>query len=88
MAKKAVSANERMNRELLAALRAGQIMRGDSDLDTAKIMPNCKSIYYQRKRDPERFTIRDLRIQAQRYHFTDCQLCKIIGVEYRGGRTL
>jgi len=38
MAKKAVSANERMNRELLAALRAGQIMHGDSDLDTAKII--------------------------------------------------
>lgn len=84
MAKKATSANERMDRELLAALAAGQVRRGDSDLATSKIMPNSKSTYYQRKREPEKFTVRDLRILAQRYGFTDYQVCQIIGVEYHG----
>lgn len=84
MPKKAISANERMNREFLAALRAGQARLGERDLDTARLLPNCKSTYYCRKREPETFTIRDLRIMAQRYSFSDYQLCQIIGIEYHG----
>ena len=84
MPKKAISDQERMNREFLAALRCGQTRLGERDLDTAQIMPDSKSTYYRRKQDPARFTVRDLRILAQRYHFTDYQLCQIIGVEYRG----
>lgn len=84
MPKKAASVHERMNREFLAALCAGQARLGERDFDTAKLLPNCKSTYYQRKRDPSRFTVRDLRIMAQQYQFTDYQLCQIIGVEYHG----
>lgn len=87
MSKKALSPYEMMNREFLAALRAGQARVKERDIDTARLMPDSKSTYYRRKRDPELFTIRDLRILAQRYKFTDYQLCQIIGVEYHG-RTL
>lgn len=85
MPKKATSAQELMNREFLAALRGGQARLGEQDGDTAQHMPNCRSTYYQRLRAPEKFTINDLRILAQRYKFTDYQLCQIIGVTYHGG---
>ena len=81
---KAISAQEQQNREFLAALAAGQVRRGERDLDTARLLPNCKSTYYQRKREPGRFTVCDLRIMAQQYQFTDYQICQIIGVEYHG----
>lgn len=84
MPRKAVSAHERMDRELLAALAAGQTRLGERDIDTAQIMPNCQSTYYLRKKAPEKFTVRDVRILAKRYKFTDYQLCQIFGVEYRG----
>ena len=84
MPNKAKSAQDALNREFLAALAAGQVRRGERDIDTARLLPNCKSTYNGRKREPESFTIRDLRILAQRYQFTDYQLCQIIGVEYHG----
>lgn len=87
MPKKAISAQDRQNRELLAALRAGQTRLGERDIDTAQILPDSKSTYYRRKRAPETFTLRDLRIIAQRYQFTDYQLCQMIGVEYHGRTT-
>ena len=87
MPKKSMSAQERQNREFLVALRAGQTRLGERDSDTAKYMPNCKTTYYQRKNAPEMFTVRDIRILAQRYKFTDYQLCQIFGVEYRGRTT-
>lgn len=84
MPKKAMSDQERQNREFLAVLSAGQVREGDCDFDTVKFMPMSKSTFSRRKQAPENFTIRDLRIFAQRYKFTDYQLCQIIGVEYRG----
>ncbi len=84
MPRKAVSAKERMDREFLAALRAGQARAGERDIDTAQIMPDSKSTYYRRKRDPELFLLRDLRILAKRYNWTDYQVCQILGVEYHG----
>lgn len=87
MPKKAMTAQEQQNREFLAALRAGQTRLGERDTDTAQIMPDSKSTYYRRRREPELFTVRDMRILAQRYKFTDYQLCQIFGVEYRGRTT-
>lgn len=84
MPKKAVSPQEKQNLELLAALRAGQVRAGDCDFDTARFMPIGKSTFSRRKQAPENFTIRELRVLAQRYRFTDYQLCQIIGVEYHG----
>ena len=40
MPKIKLSDQERMNRELLAALRGGQARLGERDIDTAEIMPN------------------------------------------------
>ena len=84
MPKKAMSAQERMDREFLAALAAGQVRTGDRDSDTARLLPNCKSTYYRRKREPGLFTVRDFRIIAQRYQLTDYQISRIFGVEYHG----
>lgn len=81
---KAVSIQEKQDSEFRAALAAGQKRRGDRNLDTAKLLPNGTSTYYQRKREPGKFTVQDLRIIAQQYQFTDYQLCQIIGVEYHG----
>lgn len=84
MPKKAVSPQEKQNRELLAALRAGQVRIGDTNIDTAKYLPNCQRVFYRRLKAPETFTVYDLRILAKKYNFTDYQLCQIIGVEYHG----
>mgnify|MGYP000019823258 FL=1 len=84
MPKIKLSDQERMNRELLAALRGGQARLGERDIDTAEIMPNCQRTYYLRLKSPEQFTVRDLRILAKRYKFTDYQLCQIFGVAYQG----
>lgn len=85
MPRKAMSANERMNREFLAALRGGQARLGERDVDTAQHMPDCQwRAYYNRVKNPDRFTLADLRALAKRYNFTDYQLCQIVGVEYRG----
>ena len=76
---------ERLNRELLAALRAGQVRKGERDIDTAQLLPNRKQrTYYIRVNSPERFTVADLRVLARRYEFTDYQLCRMFGVEYHG----
>ena len=87
MPKKAVSTQERMDLEFQVALAAGQTRLGERDADTAQIMPNCRAVYYKRKKEPGTFTIRDLRILAKRYQFTDYQLCQIFGVEYHGRTT-
>lgn len=84
MPKKAVSAQERMDREFRAALRAGQARVGDRDIDTAKLLPHSYSTFCRRKRFPGTFEVDDLRVLAKRYNLTDYQLCQIIGVKYRG----
>lgn len=84
MPKKAASTQEKLNREFLAALRGGQARMGDKDSDTARYMPNCRSTYYQRLRSPQKFTLEDIRILSQQYHFTDHQACQFLGIEYHG----
>lgn len=84
MPKKAISAQERMNRELLAALRGGQTRMNEKNTDTARYLPKCQRVFYRRINAPELFTVEELRILAQRYHFTDYQVCQIMGVEYHG----
>lgn len=82
---KPLTEQERLNRELLAALRAGQARLGEKDAQTAQIMPACGwRCYYNRVKAPERFTVQDLRVLARRYQFTDYQLCQIFGVAYHG----
>ena len=87
MPKKAVSAQERMEREFLAALRGGQARVGDRDIDTAKLLPYSYATFCRRKRYPGTFGIDDLRTFVRRYNLTDYQLCQIFGVEYRGRTT-
>ena len=77
------SPKARMDRAFMAALRYGQQMRGEKDLDTAKLMPKSLSTYYKRLRDLDTFTREELRILIPRY-FTDRQLCEAFGVKYHG----
>lgn len=80
-----LTATQKQDRAFLAALRYGQAMRGERDLDTAQIIPSGKQrTYYNRIKDPGRFTLADLRVLAKRY-FTDRQLCEAVGIEYHGG---
>jgi len=82
---KPLTAVERQNREFLAALRAGQARKGERDIDTAQLIPSCKqAAYYKRIKQPEKFLVEDLRMLADRYDFSDRQLCLMIGVEYNG----
>lgn len=84
MPRKAVSAQEALNREFLAALAAGQARLGDKNTDTAKYLPNCERVFYRRIKSPETFTLCDIRILAKRYGWTDYQISQFIGVEYHG----
>lgn len=77
------SPKERMDRAFMTALRYGQALRGEKDLDTAQLMPKSRSTYYCHLRDPDKFTREELRILIPRY-FTDRQLCEAFGVEYHG----
>lgn len=74
---------ERMDRAFMAALRYGQVMRGEKDIDTAKMLPKCKSSYYSHLRNLDMFTREELRVLFPRY-FNDRQLCEAWGVEYHG----
>jgi len=75
--------SERMNKAFLAALRSGQIMRGDKNADTLRLVSVRQSAFYHKLKEPETFSVFDARILAQRY-FNDRQLCEAFGVEYHG----
>lgn len=77
------SPKERMNRAFMAALRHGQALRGEKDLDTAQIMPKSRTTYYAHLRDLDKLTREELLVLIPRY-FTDRQLCEAFGVEYHG----
>lgn len=77
------SPKQRMDRAFLAALRYGQTLRGERDLDTVKLMPRCCSTYYAHLRDLDKFTRAELLVLIPRY-FNDRQLCEAFGVEYHG----
>lgn len=83
MPKVALTATQRQNRALLAALRYGQELRGERDIDTARIVPGSQRTFYYRIKNPEAFTVAELRPLAQRY-FNDRQLCEAFGIEYHG----
>ncbi len=74
---------ERMNKAFLAALRSGQIMRGDKNADTLRLVSVRQSAFFRKLKEPETFSVFDARILAQRY-FNDRQLCEAFGVEYHG----
>ena len=73
----------RMDRAFMAALRYGQELRGEKDIDTAKVMPKSLATYYAHLRDLDKFTREELRVLIPRY-FTDRQLCEAFGEEYNG----
>lgn len=77
------SPTQRMNRAFLAALRAGQIMKGDTNADTLQLISVKSSAFFHRLKAPEKFSVFDARSLAQRY-FSDRQLCEAFGVEYHG----
>lgn len=80
-----LTATQKQDRAFIAALRYGQALLGEKDIDTAQIVPSCKQAsYYRRVRDPGTFTLADIRVLAKRY-FNDRQLCEACGIEYNGG---
>lgn len=82
---KPLTAAERQDRELLAALRAGQARKGETDKDTAQAFPEKGERTYQRRiKKPQTFTLQELRFLADRYEFTDFQLCQMFGRPYNG----
>lgn len=83
MPKVTLTAAQRQDRAFLAALRYGQALRGERDVDTSNIVPSCQRSYYNRIKRPELFTVADVRVLAQRY-FNDRQLCEAFGIEYHG----
>ena len=83
---KPLTATERQDKEFLAALKAGQTRKGETNSDTAQLIPSCKErTYYIRIKNPGRFRLEDLRVLAARYGFTDRELCLMCGVKYNGG---
>ena len=83
MPRVALTAAQRQNRAFMAALRYGQELRGERDIDTAQIIPASQRTYYNRIKRPEKFTMEEIRVLAQRY-FNDRQLCDAFGIEYHG----
>lgn len=81
---KPLTATERQNREFLAALRAGQARKGETDQDTARVFPKSEKTYQRRIENPQTFTFNELLFLAQRYEFSDYQLCLIFGRKYNG----
>lgn len=82
---KPLTATERQNREFLAALRAGQARKGERDSDTARVFPDKGELTYRRRiKDPQNFTLKELRVLARHYDFTDRELCLMCGVKYNG----
>ena len=80
-----VSPAEQQNREFLAALRAGQARKGETDRDTAQVFPDKGERTYQRRiKKRQTLTLPELRVLARHYGFTDRQLCLMVGVEYHG----
>ena len=84
MPKKAISPHETMDRALLVALAAGQARVGDKNTDTARYMPHSQTVFYSRLKNPGTFSLDELRILAEKYGWTDYQVCKILGVNYNG----
>lgn len=84
MPKVTLTATQRQDREFLAALRGGQALRGERDVETSQIVPSCPRTYYNRIKKPGKFTLDDIRVLAQRYCFSDRQLCEFVGIEYHG----
>lgn len=85
MPKVTLTANQRLDRAFLAALRYGQTMRGEKDIDTSKLLPRRgKASYYRMVKEPSLFALDEIRVLAQRYKFTDRQVCEFIGIEYHG----
>jgi len=77
------SPKSKMDRAFMAALRYGQELRGEKDIDTAKRLPIHRTTYYKHLKNLDLFTREELCILAPVY-FTDRQLCEAFGVEYHG----
>lgn len=74
---------QQMNKAFLAAIRAGQITKGDTNADTLRLVSVAYSTFFRKLKAPETFSVFDARILAQRY-MNDRQLCESFGVEYHG----
>lgn len=72
------SAYEMMNREVRAALLAGQERKDMDSSATAKCLGVCKETYLRRNRNPENFTLADFRILIRVFKFTDEEILRMV----------
>lgn len=75
------SANEQMNREVLAALNGGQTRKAMTDASTAKIIGIHKDTYQRHKREPERITLSELRCLVRVLKITDAEILRMVRSE-------
>lgn len=74
---------QRMDKAFIAALKAGQVMKGDDNKATLQLVSVQHASFYRKLKHPGDFSVDDARVIAQRY-FNDRQLCAAFGVEYHG----
>lgn len=81
MAKLKPSTEELMNREVRAALLAGQERRAMSDQSVAKYIDTCKETYQRKKRDPEKFTMEEFRNLVKLFKIPDVEIIRMVKAE-------
>lgn len=75
------SATEMMNREVRASIMAGQERRDMTSESTAKCLGVCKETYLRRSREPENFTLENLRILVKIFKIPDAEILRMIREE-------
>ena len=75
------SDNEQMNREIRAAIYAGQERQGLSNKLMAKILGISEQTYRQKVMEPDRFSVAQFRIVARRLKFADDDMIRMMRPE-------
>lgn len=72
------SATELMDREIRAAILAGQERRAMDSKTTAKYLNMCKETFLRKNREPKDFTIENLRVLVRIFRITDDEILRMI----------
>lgn len=68
------------DRILLGAIAGGMAINGEKPADFQQMVGVSQTTYYNRMKEPQRFTLEEFRIIAKHYRFTPETLCQIIGI--------
>lgn len=75
------SANEQMDREVRAAVNAGQERKSLNDERTAKMLGISKGTYQRHKREPERICLAEFRRMVKLLKLQDSDILRMIREE-------